>query len=1409
MTRSPPAQSNPLIPHGLLLQHNNHLYPTLIDTGSTISFIDTQLAQRLHLPIRKSKCIITLASPSHRLDSKGITQPICLRPVIVTNKLRYLDSLPPHTFEIIDLDVDEYQFIIGTDLIPKIFGASIPTTIACRHSPDRNICAAVADTLMPLTEPPRTPNPSSFSMTEAGLTLHEQGILIEENEGSGYIPPDEMPMRASTSTPASHEEEYQSHRLEIMQMAHIKEALRKNAEITGFCNLPEAELRLKLDPELAAPERLNKRQYPLSHKARAAADPVIKRWYDSGKIVRAPPGCPYNNPLTVAPKKDDSGQLTGFRVCLDVRKLNLAIIEPDRFQIPLIQEVLQNMEGRKIFGEFDLAEAYLQFPLHHESRPYTAFRWGEDQYMFVGVPFGLYNMPSHFQRIITYMFSGITATMPYFDNIPFGSYTWDEHATHTHTIINTCNQYNLRIKPSSVKIGQAQLDCLGHLLTTEGIAISQQKLGKIAEWPLPQTGKQLASFLGLITYIRQHVRHFADLTAEFDTLKKTDSKIEWTEAREHAFFTLKQAIANAPILRFPDFNKTFYLATDASGVGIGGVLYQPTDGDMEIIKGSNLIAICSKKLNECQRRYSTYKKELYAIVYCLRQFHNYIWGHKLVIITDHMPLTYILTSTTLAHALQQWLDVIMDYQFTIKHRPGTLHVMPDALSRMYEACYTDGEWGTTGRDPYEVINQHHLSIDKDVLVAMSQPPPMMEKRRQARPKRTVSVASASRGGEIKIDIDSSDSDADATEDEEEDAGVYQQLDDQQMDAQGHPYNEKFEVKQGSEANSGWGLYTKDNVTIRRGEHVAHYGGQLLSLRQFWQRYPRQEDARYVVTISRQWYRDAVADTASLGRYINTKNPNNVSLSVNPRNRTARYIANRTIPPNTEVFGTYGIGNNRAGTRRRRVAAAGTEDDPLEHKYDESNPASEEEPETPLFADADGELINVEQSIPPLRSPEVEQQLLVAMERRGKVAPETAEERIRLIGEEHAKGHFGREAIYRALHRRGLWWPGIRQQIQEEIRNCISCLRFVVAKQGFDPATPITAALPWDHVQMDCMVGLPASDPAGYTAVLVLVDVCTGFVLLRPMIGTTAEQVAPALWQLFNDFGFPKVLQSDNGPEFTSKVIQEMMRISGIDHRRITPYQPRTDGKVERNIGTTKSIIKKHLHGVYQSWPIFVPWAQSCINNKITQLTGSTPFALMFGRRMNAYGDYSDAQIPETLREEQWAKLVDQMVNIIYPSVAERVATQKALMVTRLDKRVKAHDFKKGDLVMLRRTEKLMGEPMGMLEAEYTGPYMIASKNRSGAFTLVTGNNAVLPRLVRANQLKYVSGSSRTFLNQEYEVDQIVDHEGEGDNRRYKVRWKGYSPEEDTWEGLDNLHNAQWSIQQYLGRLPPPQVARRS
>ena len=427
-------------------------------------------------------------------------------------------------------------------------------------------------------------------------------------------------------------------------------------------------------------------------------------------------------------------------------------------------------------------------------------------------------------------------------------------------------------------------------------------------------------------------------------------------------------------------------------------------------------------------------------------------------------------------------------------------------------------------------------------------------------------------------------------------------------------------------------------------------------------------------------------------------------------------------------------------------------------------------------------------------------LPVELERRGKTSLSTEQEKIQLIDAEHHRGHFGRDSIYRALYRAGHWWPAMRNTIQERIRECIPCLRFNIAKRGFDPATAITAGCPFDHIQIDSGVGLVKSKD-GMTAFICIVDVCTSFVLLRAVKDTKAKTVAAVLWQIFNDFGFPKVIQSDNGPEYVNRIINQMLVISGVDHRRITPYHARADGKVERNVGTTMTIIRKHLHGAHDNWPAFLPWAQSCINNKITELTGSTPFSLMFGRKFHPYQDYSSAAPLDIMNESEWTAQQDRMLSVVYPAIAERVSVQKGKMVSRLNKRNPSH-LRKGDIVMLRRPEAETGTPVHKFAPQYTGPYQIASISRLGAITLVTSTNAPFPRLVRPHQLKFVSHSSKDFQEEVFEVDRIIGHKGEGDDRTYLIRWKGYGPEGDAWEPVANIM-ADESIQSYLETIDPP------
>jgi len=114
---------------------------------------------------------------------------------------------------------------------------------------------------------------------------------------------------------------------------------------------------------------------------------------------------------------------------------------------------------------------------------------------------------------------------------------------------------------------------------------------------------------------------------------RTDTFILNTIEKE-SFNTLKKLLTHAPILSFPQFDKPFYMATDASDVGVGAVLYQLPKGK-EHPKCINYISFMARSLQERERKYSATKKELLGIVFALNKFHHYLWGRSFDLFSDH------------------------------------------------------------------------------------------------------------------------------------------------------------------------------------------------------------------------------------------------------------------------------------------------------------------------------------------------------------------------------------------------------------------------------------------------------------------------------------------------------------------------------------------------------------------------------------------------------------------------------------------------------------------------------------------------------------------------------------------------------------------------------------------------------
>jgi hypothetical protein len=133
------------------------------------------------------------------------------------------------------------------------------------------------------------------------------------------------------------------------------------------------------------------------------------------------------------------------------------------------------------------------------------------------------------------------------------------------------------------------------------------------------------------------VKDFSTIDAPLNELTKKGVPFSWGTRQEDAFNMLKDKLTHAPLLQLPDFNKTFKLECDASGIGLGGVLLQER----------KYVAYFSEKLSGHVLNYPTYDKELYALVPCLEIWQHYLWPKEFVIHSDHESLKHIRSQVKL------------------------------------------------------------------------------------------------------------------------------------------------------------------------------------------------------------------------------------------------------------------------------------------------------------------------------------------------------------------------------------------------------------------------------------------------------------------------------------------------------------------------------------------------------------------------------------------------------------------------------------------------------------------------------------------------------------------------------------------------------------------------------------------
>ena len=450
----------------------------------------------------------------------------------------------------------------------------------------------------------------------------------------------------------------------------------------GKTNLVEHEIHLESEQPFKEPYR--KIPPALVQEVREHLREMLK----IGAIRES--SSPFSSNVVIVRKKDGS-----IRFCIDYRKLNQRTVK-DAYAMPRIDDTLHSLAGSKYFTTLDLKSGYWQVELKESDKYKTAFQVGSLGFFECNrMPFWLCNAPATFQRLMERCMGELNPRdcLIYLDDIIIFSSTFEQHLERLHAVFSNLEQHNLKLNPAKCAFFKKQVVYLGHVVSEEGIHTDPAKTESVRNWPIPKTTKDVRKFLGFTGYYRRFIEGYAAIARPLNDLlvghstnpvarKKSAVKatpFTWGEDQQKSFETIVSRLINPPVLGYADYSLPFTLHTDASGSGLGAVLYQRQSGV------DRVIAYASRSLKPSEKNYPAHKLEFLALKWAVSEkFHDYLYGAKFEAVTDNNPLTYVFTTAKLDATGQRWVAALSNYNFDIKYRSGRRNADANGLSRCRE-----------------------------------------------------------------------------------------------------------------------------------------------------------------------------------------------------------------------------------------------------------------------------------------------------------------------------------------------------------------------------------------------------------------------------------------------------------------------------------------------------------------------------------------------------------------------------------------------------------------------------------------------------------------------------------------------------------------------------------------------------